>query len=103
MTMRQMFLSCFAVALGCILMDCSRGSPTASPCGTLKAGAAAGEACGGAGIEILRRHGAHKRQLHMRMRIDAARHDILPARIDDFRVARRVDIVAHRDDHPLIA
>ncbi len=62
---------------------------------------AAGERRRRAALEILARHRAHKGQLHMGMRIDATRHDILPAGIDHPRPGRRREILADRRDHPV--
>ncbi len=42
-------------------------------------GGATGHARGGAVEEVVHGDGAHKRQLHMGVRIDAARHDVLSA------------------------
>ncbi len=53
--------------------------------------------------EILRRHGAHEGQFHMRVRIDPARHHQLPAGIDNARARRCVDFRADLRDHTAIA
>ena len=44
-------------------------------------GVAPGHACGGAGEEVVHGGRAHKRQLHMGMRVDAAGHDVLAASV----------------------
>jgi hypothetical protein len=41
-------------------------------------------------------------QFHVRMRIDAARHHILPARIDDLRARGHVEIEADREDRAAV-
>ena len=46
-------------------------------------GGAAGEARLGAPFEIVGRDGAHEHELHVGVRIDAARHDIAAAGVDD--------------------
>ncbi len=52
---------------------------------------AAGEAGRRTGIKIFAGHRAHKRQLHMSVRIDAAGHDVLAAGVDDRCAFRRVE------------
>ena len=47
-------------------------------------GGAAGQARRRAAEKILGRHGAHERQLHVRMGVYAAGHDMAAAGIDDF-------------------
>ena len=49
------------------------------------------------GVKILAGNGTHERQLHVRVRVDATRHDILPASIDDLRAVRRVKIFTNGD------
>ena len=50
----------------------------------------------GTGEEILGRHGAHERQLHMGVGVDAARHDIAAAGIHHFRTGRCLQIFPDR-------
>ena len=64
---------------------------------------AAGEARGSAAVEVLARHGSHEGQLHMRVRVDPARHDILPAGIYCLRPGRDVEILPDGDDLALVA
>ena len=49
-------------------------------------------------IEVVARHRAHEGQLHVRVRIDAARHHVLAARVDDFAARRRVQLLADGGD-----
>ena len=50
-------------------------------------------------IEIVAGHGAHEGQLHVRVRIDAARHHELAAGVDDFAAcAGASSFVADGDD-----
>ncbi len=56
-----------------------------------------------AGKEVVGDDGVHHRQLHVRVRIDAARHDEAAARVDDFGAAVRVEIVADGSDAPFSA
>ena len=55
----------------------------------------AGEASRGSGLKIFARNGSHKRQLHVRVRINAARHDELATGINDSGAARRINIHAN--------
>jgi hypothetical protein len=55
---------------------------------------AAGETGSGATLEIFARHRAHKWQLHVCVRVDAARHYILASRIDDLCTAWRFQVGA---------
>jgi hypothetical protein len=57
----------------------------------------------GACLEILARDGSHERQLHVRVRIDAARHDVLAAGVDDGCARRRVQAFAHCGDQTVLA
>src|SRR6185436_737645 len=59
---------------------------------------AAGYAGGGAREEVVARHRAHERQLHVRVWIDAARHHELSACVDDFTVAGGVQSFTDGDD-----
>ena len=59
---------------------------------------AADAARGRPGLEILGRHGAHEGQLHVGVRIDAARHHITAARIDGLGARRRFQILADGGD-----
>src|SRR6185503_8855623 len=61
-------------------------------------GGAAGEPGGGAAVEIVAGHRAHERQLHVRVRIDAAGHDVLPARVDDLALRGRIELLADLRD-----
>ena len=54
-----------------------------------------GQARGSSRIKILGCHRAHERQLHMRVRIDAAWHDVLATCIDDRGAFRRVEVLAY--------
>gem|GEM_PF-6093034 len=58
------------------------------------AGSTAGEAGRGTGIKILAGDRAHKRQLHMGMRVDTAGHDVLAAGIDDLGAGGNVELLA---------
>jgi hypothetical protein len=64
-------------------------------------GIAARQARRGSRIKIVLRDGAHERQIHVRVRIDPARHHVLAARIDDLRAGRRFQ--AGADRHHLVA
>jgi hypothetical protein len=59
---------------------------------------AAGKSRRSAGEKVVARHGAHERQLHVRVRVDAARHHVLPAGIDHGGARRRVQLLADRSD-----
>ena len=61
-------------------------------------GGAAGERRLGAPLEIVRRHGAHEHELHVRVRIDPARHDVGAARVDDLGAGRCLEVLADGDD-----
>ena len=52
----------------------------------------------GAPFEIVGRHRAHEREFEMRMRIDAAGHDVTAAGVDDLGAGRRFEIGADRGD-----
>ncbi len=65
------------------------------------AGGTARQARGGAGVEIIARHRAHEGQLHMRVRIDPARHHQPVAGIDHRRPGRRLQPLADRRDLPV--
>jgi len=54
-------------------------------------------------LEVFARNGSHKWQLHMRVRIDSARHDVLAASVYDCRAARRIEILADCDDEAVVA
>ena len=60
------------------------------------AGRAAGEARRCAAVEVVASDRPHERQLHMRVRIDAARDDEQVARIDHLRARRRIELGADR-------
>ena len=51
-----------------------------------------------AGEKVIGRDGAHEGQLHVRVRIDPARHHVLPACVDGSRAHRRFEPIAHRGD-----
>jgi hypothetical protein len=55
---------------------------------------AAGESCRGAAFEILTRDRSHERQLHVRVWVDAARHYVLAAGIDNLRARRCIQVFA---------
>ncbi len=56
-----------------------------------------------AGLEILAGDGAHERQLHVRVRIDAARHHVLAAGVDDAGARRRFQAFAHGGNQAILA
>ena len=63
---------------------------------------AAGKGGLGAPLEIIRRYGTHEHELHMSMGINAARHHIEAAGIDDFDLAGRLELLTYRDDAAFI-
>ena len=64
---------------------------------------AARKASRGTRLEIFARDSSHKRQLHMRMWVDSARHDVLTARVNDRRSTRSIEIGPYCDDLPIVA
>jgi hypothetical protein len=64
---------------------------------------AAGQRRGCAGLEVFAGHRAHERQLHVCMRVDAARHYELATGIDDCRAGWRLDVVADSHDFSVAA
>ena len=58
---------------------------------------------GRAGLEVLARDRAHERQLHVGVRVDAARHDVLAAGVDDGGAPRRIEPFAHGGDQAVAA
>ena len=62
------------------------------------AGGAAGQTRCRAGKEIIDGRGAHEGQLHVRVRINAAGHDVLPVRINDRGAGWGVDLRRHLQD-----
>ncbi len=66
-------------------------------------GGAAGQSGRGAGKEIVLRHGAHERQIHVRVRIDPARYHVLAAGVDHLGRMRRVQVLADGDDLVAVA
>jgi hypothetical protein len=63
---------------------------------------AAREARRGAAVEIVARHRAHERQLHVGVRVDAAGHHVLPAGVDHL-AAGGIEIEADLCDHAVDA
>ncbi len=66
-------------------------------------GGAAGCGRRRAGEEILARHRAHERQLHVGMRVDAAWHHILAAGVDDAGARGRIEVGTDCFDHAIRA
>ena len=62
-----------------------------------------GEARCRAAVKVFAGDGAHKRQLHVRMRIDAARHHVLATRIDNCCAFRSIKALANRCDDTVLA
>ena len=60
----------------------------------------AGKARCGSCIEVFTGDRTHERQLHMRMRIDSAWHDILAAGVDDLRALRRIETLSYSLNFP---
>ena len=54
---------------------------------------------GGAGEEVLDGHRAHEGHLHVGVRVDAARHDVGAAGVDDLGPGRCVQPLADGHDH----
>ena len=63
----------------------------------------AGEAGGGTGFEVFAGNSAHERQLHMRVWVDAARHNVLAAGIYGQSPFRCIESFAHSDNHAVLA
>src|SRR5690606_17955916 len=61
-------------------------------------GGAAGDARGGAGEEVVGADGAHERQLHVRVGVDAPGEDVLPGGVDDLGARGDVEALADGDD-----
>ncbi|MNZ32435.1 hypothetical protein D3C78_497620 [compost metagenome] len=62
-------------------------------------GGTAGQACGGAAVEVLAGHSAHERQLHVGVRVDAAGHQVLAAAVDHFTTGRDLQVSTDGLDH----
>ena len=60
---------------------------------------ATGKSRRGAAEKILAGHGAHEGQLHVRMRVDAAGHQVLAAAVEHFGVRRYIKVVTDGLDH----
>ena len=58
----------------------------------------ASKSCAGTTVKIFGSYGAHEGQLHMRVRIDSARHHVASASVDDLCARRRIDRLADRVD-----
>ena len=61
-------------------------------------GGAAGRRRRRAAKEVVRHHGAHHRQLHVGVRVDAAGHDVAAASLDDRGAGRRFEPLAQGGD-----
>ncbi|MNN54455.1 hypothetical protein D3C81_1692720 [compost metagenome] len=55
----------------------------------------AGQSRRRAAEEVFAGHGAHERQLHVGVRVDAAGHQVLATAVEDFAVGRRFDVCAN--------
>ncbi|MCY1358452.1 hypothetical protein D9M69_449880 [compost metagenome] len=64
-------------------------------------GGAAGQAGRRAAEEVFAGHGAHEGQLHVRVRIDAAWHQVLTAAVEDFAIRGGIQVLADGADQAI--
>lgn len=64
-------------------------------------GGAAGQARGGAAVEVFAGHRAHEGQLHVGMRVDAAGHQVLAAAIEHFAACGNFQVVTDGFDQAI--